>query len=158
MGVKWADFCAAETEFAALVRERFESHRHAVMATLRRDGAPRLSGMEVPIRDGHLWLAMDTVGHKTADLQRDPRFSIHSAPDEEDLTLGDARVEGRAVATLHDEVVLFSQGHRFEIRDPSTMALFTADITRVVLARVENRGLLVMSWTPEDGLKKTLRS
>ena len=156
VAVTWARFQAAEPALAASVRERFESHRHAVMATLRGDGAPRLSGMEVPIRDGHLWLAMDTTSRKTADLLRDPRFSMHSAPDAEDLGRGDARVEGRAMPADRTEISRFLEGHRFPVDDTSTMTLFTTDITRVVLARVEDRRLLVMSWTPEAGVKRVL--
>lgn len=125
------------------------------MGTLRRDGAPRLSGMETPIRDGHLWLAMDPDSRKADDLRRDPRFSIHSAPDGEDLASGDARIEGRVLSALDTEVALFVEGHRFPIDDPSTMSLFTADITRVVLARVEGQSLVVMAWTPDAGLVTT---
>ena len=152
MAVTWSDFRQAEPGLAAAVQERFESHRHAVMATLRCDGAPRLSGMETPIRDGHLWLAMETVSRKTDDLRRDPRFSIHSAPDGEKLASGDARIEGRALLALDTDVALFVEGHRFPIDDPSTMAVFTADITRAVLARVEDRSLVVIAWTPDGGL------
>ena len=150
--VTWSAFREAAPGLAAAVQERFESHRHAVMATLRRDGAPRLSGMEAPIRDGHLWLAMDTGSRKADDLRRDPRFSVHSAPDGEDLASGDARIEGRVVPALETDVALFVEGHRFPIDDPSTMALFTADISRVVLARVEDRSLAVTAWTPEGEL------
>ena len=155
MPVSWSDFLRAEPGLALAVQERFESHRHAVMATLRRDGAPRLSGMETPIRDCHLWLAMDTASRKTDDLRRDPRFSIHSALDGQDLASGDARIEGRVLPALDTEVALFVEGHRFPIDDPSTMGLFTADITRVVLARVEDQALVVMAWTPEGGLVTT---
>ena len=140
-----------------MVQERFESHRHAVMATVRRDGAPRLSGMETPIRDGHLWLAMETVSRMAEDLRRDPRFSIHSAPDEEELWQGDARIEGRAVPSLDSEMALFEKGHRFPVKDTSAMALFTTHITRVVLVRVEDRSLLVASWTPDGGMNVTRR-
>ena len=152
MLVTWSDFRQAEPALAAAVQGRFESHRHAVMATLRRDGAPRLSGMEAPIRDGHLWLAMDSVSRKAHDLRRDPRFSIHSAPDGEELFLGDARIEGLARAALVSEVALFIEGHRFPVDDPSTMALFTVDVTRVVLTRVEDRALRVITWTPDGGV------
>ena len=151
MPVTWSAFRDAEPGLAAAVQERFESHRHAVMATLRSGGAPRLSGMETPIRDGHLWLAMDTGSRKADDLRRDPRFSVHSAPDGEDLASGDARIEGRAVPARETDVALFVAGHRFPIDDPSTMALFTADISRVVLVRVEDRSLVVTAWTPEGG-------
>lgn len=152
--VTWADFHGSATELAEAVRGRFESRRHGVMATLRRDGAPRLSGMETPIRDGHLWLAMD-ASRKAEDLRRDARFSVHSAPDREDLALGDARVEGRAAPATPAEVSTFVEGHRFPIEDASRLILFTADISRVVLVRVEDRRLVVMSWTPAGGLEST---
>lgn len=158
MSVTWADFEQSEPGLASSVRDRFESHRHAVMATLRRDGSPRLSGMETPIRDGHLWLAMDPISQIATDVRRDHRFSVHSALDEEDLSRGDARIEGRIMPALANEVDLFITGHRFPIDDPSTMALFTADITQVVLVRVEDRSLLVISWTPGGGLRTTHRS
>ena len=158
MAVTWMNFEEVEPEFASSLRDRFESHRHAVMATLRRDGAPRLSGMEAPIRDDHLWLAMDTSSRKADDLRRDPRFSLHSAPDHEDLLLGDARIEGRAVGALDEEVDLFIKGHRFPIEDESSIALFTADVIRAVLIRVEDNTLLVESWTPDGGRKTTRRS
>ncbi len=152
------DFEQAEPEFASRVRDRFESQRHAVMATLRRDGAPRLSGMEAPIRDGHLWLAMDASSRKAHDLRRDSRFSLHSAPDQEDLSLGDARIEGRVVAALDDDVDLFIKGHRFPITDASSLALYTGDVTRAVLIRVDDDALLVESWTPDGGMEATRRA
>ena len=68
---------------------------------------------------------------------------------------GDARVEGRALPATEAEVAVFLEGHRFAIDDPSTMALFTADIRRVVLTRVEDRSLVVSAWTPEGELAKT---
>lgn len=158
MAVTWSDVQQAEPGLAALVQDRFGSHRHAVMATLRRDGTPRLSGMEAPIREGHLWLAMDAISRKAYDLLRDPRFSMHSAPDEKELRSGDARIEGRALQALDAEMALFVRSHHVHIDDHSAMALFTADITRVVLTRVKSRSLVVASWTPEDGLKTTRRS
>jgi len=158
MAVTWMDLQEAQPELAARLRDRFESHRHAVMATLRRDGAPRLSGMEVPIRDGHLWLALDASSRKADDLRRDPRFSFHSAPDHEGLSLGDARIEGRAVGALDEEVVTFLKGHRFPIEDASSMALYTGDVTRVVLVRVDGHALVVESWTPDGGMETTRRS
>ena len=157
MGVTWADFERSEPRLASSVRDRFESYRHGVMGTLRRDGAPRLSGMETPIRDGQLWLAMETVSRMAQDLGRDPRFSIHSHPDEEELSQGDARIEGRAVPSLDSEMALFVKGHRFPIKDTSAMALFTTRITRVVMVRVEDRSLLVASWTPDRGMSATRR-
>ena len=149
--VTWAGFERADEALAHRVTARLESHRHAVMATLKADGSPRTSGMEAPIRSGHLWLGMTPGSRKAADLGRDPRFSLHSAPDTEDLAEGDARIDGIAQladAAQQDE---FVAGHRHPIDDPSIMVLYVATITRVVLVRVSGDSLLIESWTPAAG-------
>ena len=50
--VTWGQFEGQASELAERIQLRFESQLHAVMATLRQDRSPRLSGMEAPIRDG----------------------------------------------------------------------------------------------------------
>ena len=155
--VTWADFEQAEPALARRVMARLQSHRHAILATLRADGSPRLSGMEAPIRSGHLWLAMTPGSSKAVDLARDPRFSLHSALDAEELPEGDARIDGTvepADAARQDE---FVAGHRYPIDDPSIMVLFVAMIRSVVLVRVSEHSLLIESWTPARG-RKTQRS
>lgn len=149
--VAWSDFEQADTDLARRVRARLESHRHAVLATLRADGAPRLSGMEAPVRSGHLWLGMTPGSAKAADLGRDRRFSLHSAPDSEDLPEGDARVDGLVRPTDAAEEAEFVAGHRYPIEDPSIMVLYVALITRVVLVRVSDDSLMIESWTPDGG-------
>ena len=149
--VTWAGFEQADGALAQRVMARLGSHRHAVMATLKADGSPRTSGMEAPIRSGQLWLGMTPGSRKAADLGRDPRFSLHSAPDGEDLAKGDARIDGVAQladAAQQDE---FIAGHRYPIDDPSIMVLYVAMITRVVLVRVSGDSLLIESWTPAAG-------
>ena len=155
----WSDFERREPDLSGRVLARFAAHRHAVLAThrhavlatLRADGSPRLSGLEAPIRDGHLWLAMMPDSRKAADLRRDPRFSLHGSLDDEDVPAGDARVDGRAMAAGDAEVAVFVAGHRMAIEDPATMALFTARLDRVVLTRVLGDELLIESWTPSGG-------
>jgi len=156
--VPWGQFEVQAPELAERIRLRFESHIHAVLATLRRDGSPRLSGMEVPIRDGHLWLGMMPGSLKAADLQRDPRFSLHSALDTEELPLGGARIDGQAVAATPEEVDVFVAGHRMPIEAPGVMALFTVRISRATLTRVEGQELVIETWTPAEGFQEIRRS
>ncbi len=155
--VTWTEFEQADPELAQRVKARLRSHRHAVLATLRADGSPRVSGMEAPIRSGHLWLAMTPGSRKATDLARNPRFSLHSAPDAEDLPEGDARIDGTAAAADAAQQEEFVAGHRYPIDDPSIMVLFVAMIRRVGLVRVSQHSLLIESWTPAEG-RKTQRS
>ena len=147
----WADFEHADPTLARRVQERLESHRHTVLATLRADGSPRLSGMEAPIRSGHLWLAMMPSSLKASDLGRDPRYSLHSAPDSEDLPAGDARIEGVVLPADAAQQAEFVAGHRYRIEDPSLMELYVAQIRRVVLVRVSGGSLQIDCWTPSGG-------
>ena len=48
---RWSEFEAAEPEFAARVRSLLTSRKHLTMATLRRDGSPRISGTELEFAD-----------------------------------------------------------------------------------------------------------
>jgi hypothetical protein len=50
----WAEFEAAEPDFASRVRALSVSRKHLTMATLRRDGSPRISGTEVEFAGGQL--------------------------------------------------------------------------------------------------------
>ncbi|MET7468822.1 pyridoxamine 5'-phosphate oxidase family protein [Micromonospora sp. NPDC005222] len=75
----WSDLVAAEPEFAARVRARFAVRKHGTMATVRRDGSPRISGTEFEFGDdGQLRLGSMAGAVKALDLRRDPRVALHS--------------------------------------------------------------------------------
>jgi hypothetical protein len=59
-------------ELAALARGFLDAHVHKTLATLRRDGSPRISGTEVVFADGELWLGSMWRSLKALDLLRDP--------------------------------------------------------------------------------------
>lgn len=141
----WADFEREAPALAGAVHARLTATLHCILGTLRADGSPRLTGLEVHFGEGELWLAMMPDSRKADDLRRDPRFALHSAPDVE-LVDGDAKVGGRAV--------LVTDGHtiaRFVARLPmelpaSGMALFRAELTDGSLARVEDDFMVIDSW------------
>jgi len=85
----WSEFAAAAPALAERVKERFDAHKHKTMATIRKDGGPRISGTECQFQDGELFIGSMWKAVKALDLQRDGRFAIHSATvDPEALTLG----------------------------------------------------------------------
>src|SRR3954466_12840582 len=93
----FADVETEHPEFAKRVRAAFDAHGHKVLATLRADGSPRVSGIEARFADGDLWLAGMPRAGKVADLRRDPRMALHSGSDEPADFSADAKVSGRAV-------------------------------------------------------------
>jgi len=152
----WNDFEQEAPELAAAVQARLQASRHSILGTLRADGAPRLTGIEVHFGDGELWLAMMPDSRKADDLRRDPRFSLHSDPDIE-LIEGDAKVSGRAVVITDDATIA-----RFVDRlpmdlPPSGMALFRADLTDASLARVDGDFMVIDLWHPGQGARQVRR-
>lgn len=136
----WAEVVASAPDLAADVRRRFESRKHATLATLRRDGSPRISGTEVEFSDVDVWLGSMPGAVKALDLQRDARMALHSPtvdPPEDDPGEweGEAKLSGRAV-----EVPGEPGSHRFRL-----------DITEVVLTRVRDDRLVIESWHPGRG-------
>jgi hypothetical protein len=146
----WAEFERVAPELAGALVSRFAAHKHALIATVRRDGSPRISGIETTFRNGELWLAMMPDSRKADDLARDPRFALHSAPVDLDLVEGDAKVNGRALAERDDgEVARFVGGLEHEM-DPSEVGLFRADVTDASLTRVADDWLVIDSWREGD--------
>ena len=134
----WKVFEAAEPELAAVVQRLFDAGRHKTIATLRADGAPRISGIECEFKDGELRFGSMPDARKGADLARDPRFAIHSPtshPGEgkDREWTGEAKIAGRAVA--------------------GDDGIFVADITEVVFTHLDEEAtkLVVEWWTPAQG-------
>ncbi|MGY1637133.1 pyridoxamine 5'-phosphate oxidase family protein [Geodermatophilus sp. SYSU D00742] len=156
----FSDVEAAEPEFAARVRAVFDAHRHKVLATLRADGAPRVSGIEMQFVAGEPWLAGMPGSVKFADLRRDPRFALHSGSDEPDTFTADAKLSGRAT-----EVTDAGEWRRYADAagvpgGPGAFDLFRVDLEQMVLTALneEKTALVISSWRPGRGLTRTERT
>lgn len=145
-GQTWSTFAAVEPGLAATVRERFGQYTHHALATVRKDGSPRLTGLEVNFRFDELWLAMMPNSRKALDLRRDPRFSLLANPGSgTDMGGGDVRISGRAVEiTDPDQLDRFAK----EVGAPLPFHLFLVAPTEVVRTAVEDDELVVHTWTP----------
>lgn len=147
----WQDVVRADQEFAERVRGLFDAHKHKTIATLRADGSPRISGVEAVFKDGELVFGSMSNARKGADLQRDPRFALHSATVEpiegsEAQWPGEAKISGRAIV-----VGPVTEGHDDQ--------LFHADILEVVHTHLDPKAtmLVVEWWTPSRGLRRIER-
>ena len=120
------------------------SRKHLTMATLRRDGSPRISGTEVELVDGQLRLGSMPRAVKAMDLRRDPRIAIHG-PTEDPPSSAPAAWKGEAkIAGTATEIESDDPAHRFVI-----------DIQEAVITHLNQAGdrLVVESWSPARGLR-----
>jgi hypothetical protein len=154
----WGEFAAEVPAFAAFVRERLEAHRHRTMATIRADGSPRISGIEITISRGELWIGGLPGSRKFVDLRRDPRMALHSGSDDPPGFRGDASLTGRAIAVPDEELKAAF------IKDagggpPGPFELFRLDITEASTVREADSKdhLVIESWKPGQPVRRTER-
>lgn len=132
----WRDVAAAAPALTAAVRESLDAHHHKTLATLRQDGSPRISGIEIDFVDGDVWLGAMWQSRKALALRRDPRFALHSATaDADEAWRGDARIAGRAEEITDPERKRAVQAASGGEAPPGPFHLFRADIGEVVLVR-----------------------
>jgi hypothetical protein len=153
----WSDFEAAAPELAERVRERLDAHRHKTIATIRRDGSPRISGTEAAIREGDLWIGSMWQARKAHDLQRDPRFALHSGSDEPDDWKGDAKLAGVAEEITDDRKVKEINGDSAPSGPSHLFRLHLREVSMVGLNEQRN-GLVIDVWTPERGVRTIERA
>jgi hypothetical protein len=81
---------------------------------------------------------------KARDLQRDPRFALHSASEDPDVWSGDAKIAGVAEEVSTPD----GRSHRFrlDILEASTVELDD-----------EREHLVITVWTPRDGVRTVKR-
>ena len=132
----WSEFEAEAPELAARVRERLDAHKHKTIATIRRDGSPRISGTEAEFEGGELWIGSMPNALKARDLQRDPRFALHSASEDPDVWTGDAKVAGVA-EEVDSPYGPGSYRFRLDLREVSTVGL-----------KEDRSALIIEVWTP----------
>ena len=144
-------------ELAALGRSFLEAGVHKTLATLRRDGSPRISGTEAKFGDGELWFGSMPGALKARDLLRDPRFALHSASVDPPDWKGDTKVAGRAIEVT-------DSGRTKAILDggapPGEFHLFVCDITELSVVSLAESGdhLVIESWHEGRGYSRTTKT
>ena len=157
----WREIEAAAPELAGRARAAFDAHKHKLLATLRRDGSPRISGIEAAFADGELWLGMMGGSRKALDLRRDPRLALHSAsldpPDDPTTWAGDAKLAGRAVEVDDPALKERLAGGGGQ---PEAAHLFRVEVDELVHTRVGDPAdhLVIELWQPGRAVRRLKRS
>ena len=157
--MQWRDVSRAVPELATKVQSRFEKYGLALLATVRRDGAPRISGIETFFGEGELWLGMMPGSMKAKDLLREPRFALHSATVDKDVKEGDAKIAGRALH-VEDEATFLSYRRATGAGTEQALGsfhLFSVDVKGMSFLMPAGDHLVVEWWTESGGYRQTNR-
>ncbi len=150
---RWQDIEKASGEFAAKVQARFDAGTNKTIATLRRDGSPRISGTELKFENGEITFGMMGGSMKLLDVRRDPRIAVHSPTieppaDAPEKWPGDAKLAGTAVEIPEPpDSPVAGAGH------------FRIDVTEVSLTYVGAPAdhLVIESWDAVNGYRRRTR-
>lgn len=149
----WRDIETEAAEFAAKVRARFEAGTNKTLATIRRDGSPRISGSEAKFEGGEITFGMMGGSMKLLDVRRDPRIAMHSPTleppaEHPEAWPGDAKLAGLAVEVPPPTDTPFAGSGFFRI-----------DIREVVLTYVGDPAdhLVIETWHEGRGYERRTR-
>ena len=152
----WSTFERSAPELAAEVRRHLEAHTHKTLATIRRDGSPRVSGTESEILEGELWIGSMWQARKAHDLQRDPRYALHSGSEDPPAWKGDAKVAGVAEEITDPARIEEISGGK---APPGPSHLFRLDVEEASVVRLNaaGNGIVIDVWTPGGGVRSMNR-
>ncbi|MDX6358440.1 MAG: hypothetical protein QOH37_1494 [Nocardioidaceae bacterium] len=150
----WHELVDRQPRLAEVARARLLDPGVVLVATLRKDGSPRLSPVEPFVLDGDLLLSMLWGSFKARDLLRDPRVLVHSIVTGREGAEGELKLRGRAVdeqdASLqrrYADAVLAGLGWEPE---PGHFHLFSLDVSDVTFIRYDEPtgDQFVATWPP----------
>ncbi|MPY99697.1 MAG: pyridoxamine 5'-phosphate oxidase family protein [Actinophytocola sp.] len=152
----WTEFTAAAPKIAEIFTRRHTATGNLCMlATIRADGSPRISPMEPREFEGELWLVGMPDTTKFRDLARDPRFCLHTATVDTQVTDGDAKLWGvvrdvqdtalqqRFAADLFEDIGLDLRGQEFH-------PFYAADLTGASSVEIVDNHMDVTIWKPGE--------
>ncbi len=152
----WTEFTAAAPKIAEIFTRRHTATNNLCMlATIRADGSPRISPMEPRVFEGELLLVGMPDTTKFRDLARDPRFCLHTATVDTQVSDGDAKLWGvvrdvqdtelhqRFAADLFEDIGLDLRGQEFH-------PFYAADLTGASSVELRNDQLEITIWKPGE--------
>jgi len=145
----WAQFESDASQLAGMVRARFEAAETHILATLRKDGSPRVSGSEVEFKGPDLSFGSMPNAVKVLDLKRDGRCAIHAHPSKD----GDAKVAGVAIEVTGEA----KNAHVTGSKPPGGSHAFRLELHEAVITAVEGDELVVRFWRPGLGVRTIRR-
>jgi hypothetical protein len=125
----WFEFAAAAPLLASFGEQRLEK-RIAYLATIRRDGAPRVHPVSPFLAQGQLFIHMEPTSPKRQDLHRDARYALHCAVEDYSGGQGEFLVSGLAQEILEPQLkeLAFRQAERVGYQPKERYVLFALSV------------------------------
>jgi hypothetical protein len=139
---RWDELVRRQPRLAELGRRMLGDAGVVLVATVRKDGSPRLSAVEPLFWQGDLWLVMLFGSYKAKDLLRDPRILVHSIVASRSGAAGEFKLRGRAVPeadiALHERIAEEVAGELGWRPEAGKFHLFRIEVEDVTFIRFED--------------------
>ncbi len=138
----WADFERAAPKLAVAARGRIEPAGFMLLGTIRRDGTPRISPVEVRVVSGELALCVIRDSTKALDVRRDPRVLLHSPVLDADDPNSELKLRGRLVEVTEPSFVQAAALWT----PPPELAVFVVRLENAALVEWANGEMTISRW------------
>jgi hypothetical protein len=160
--ITFADLRTVAPDIATPMAARLERSVLGMLGTLRRDGSPRVSPIEVAFHDGRLFVGMMPGSTKSQDVERDPRVSMVTALADKDDLAGEGKLFGVADRVTDAALAARVLGEHAEAGgfDPEAVAgspLYEILVAGAAWQFVEGDTFVTRSWNAADGLRHRRR-
>jgi hypothetical protein len=155
----WLDLELAAPEIAEPGKARLQETRVALLATLRRDGSPRISPVEPFFAERQLLFGAMAWTLKVQDLERDPRCTFHSAVTGPNAGEGELKLYGRAIEAGDDlRAACRDAWWTEEPHEAARVFTLTIEEAAFVTWGYESGEMTLRRWSPDAGFKTSQRS
>lgn len=148
----WEEFFSAAPELANFAEERLRVATVAYLATVRRDGGPRVHPVSPDVMDGHLLVFMEPTSPKGKDLRRDPRYSLHTAVADSTGAGGEFFCTGEALLVLDDSLRQRAAGST----TPERYILFDLQVSRALKTIYQDKQPHKTGWSEREGFSSAI--
>jgi hypothetical protein len=142
--MSWKFFESQSPEIAEFGKTRLHG-KVAYLATIRKDGSPRVHPFTPIIGEGHFFVFMEPTSPKGFDLRRDGRYSIHCSVTDTSGESGEVIVTGRA--KLIEDPELRALAVKLAPYHPAERyVLFEFDVENVVMTEYKEGQAIRSRW------------
>lgn len=163
MPVTFTELESAAPDIGAFARQRIEATGLGFVATTRSDGWPRLSGWEVFLCSGRLYVGSMPDAVKAKDVRRDPRCCVITPLADKDDHTGEAKLfctarEVTSEGEWEEVRASFAAERGFDpLGEQGGSHLFELQVAGAAWSRVEGEEFVVTSWREGLGVRTRRR-
>ena len=156
----WSTFASDAPELATVVQGVLKRHGFAFAGTIRRDGSPRISPVEVHISDERLFVVFIPRTAKAHDLDRDPRITLQSPIASAGAPGLEVKLQARAIDVLDPDpraAMAASVEETSGWRPGKKWRYCELLLSSVAVLDWIDADMLLRRWSAADGLRATER-